>query len=144
MSSDISWDDLIQRLAMRLPRLGLDDLVILSFGEYFVQFYQDPDHLLLQAVSNADGYPTIPLTPEQEDQLRDLGFAPDGVEPNWSQTLTWPPSHAEARRTAELLTTALRVYGCETPAQLTYQAFHARGGKLGWDPDELGVLPEPA
>ena len=123
-----AWAELIEELADRLPRLELDDVVILkASGNRYTELFQLKDGLALDAVSNTFLPPDGRLTAEQETEMRTKGWQPpdEPDQPNWWLLFPkWPLHSRDAAWIAELMVSTLRdVYGVADPAEIGVRAF---------------------
>jgi hypothetical protein len=123
-----SWEQLTDKLAARLPRLQEDDVIILKCGRYSTQLIQLRWGLSLQAVSNRFLPPELPLSTEQEHQLREKGWQPPDppLQLNWWLDVDkWPLHSRDAARIAELMISTLRdVYDATDPGDVEERSFN--------------------
>jgi Family of unknown function (DUF6301) len=129
---DADWADLAAGLAAALPDLRHGATVILRSGHRFVRFRQDRLSLSVETHGCDNLRLDEDAAARYEERLFELGWSeprqPGGRE--WWRIVPWPPTPADARRTADLLVATLHdVHGVARPADLTYQAFELDGGK---------------
>ncbi|MFC7530803.1 hypothetical protein [Actinoplanes sp. GCM10030250] len=123
-----SWEELTEQLAARLPRLEIDDVVILAApGNRYTELVQLKNGLALDAVSNAFLPPDGQLTAEQERELQTLGWQPPAgpMRQNWWHEVgKWPLHSRDAARIAELMVSTLRdVYRVAAPSDVEQRSF---------------------
>jgi hypothetical protein len=128
--STISWEELTGQLAERLPRLEVDDVVILvAPGNRYTQLVQLKDKLALDAVSNSFLPPEGQLTADQERQLESKGWQPpEGAFRQlwWHEVTKWPLHSRDAAVVAELMVSTLRdVHGVADPSEIEVRAFQS-------------------
>jgi hypothetical protein len=123
-----SWEELTGQLADRLPRLEVDDVVILvAPGNRYTELVQLQDGIALDAVSNTFLPPDGQLAGEQERELENKGWlAPSGPGRRnwWHEVRKWPLHSRDAARIAELMVSTLRdVYGVADPSDIEVRSF---------------------
>ena len=123
-----SWAELTGQLADRLPRLRVDEVVILeASGNRYTELIQLEGGLELSAVANASLPPDGQLRADQERELEQKGWQP----PNrplrqtwWLAVPKWPLHSRDAARIAELMVSTLRdVYGVAGPSDIEQRSF---------------------
>jgi hypothetical protein len=124
-----SWEQLIDQLAARLPRLQEDDVISLVGGPYRTELIQLRWGLSLQAVSNRFLPPELHLSTEQERQLREKGWQPPNppFQLNWWLDVDkWPLHSRDAAWVAELMISTLRdVHDVTEPGDVEERSFNA-------------------
>jgi hypothetical protein len=132
-----TWSEFEQALAREIPFMRRDDTVVLDWRPYYVQLIQNPDYLIVEAVSNQGLPAERQLTTDQEAAMLALGWTPlepPPGQPNWFSKVAWPtPTAAGAELAHRLTRTLAHVFGVPEPAALTYQAWAYRTGEeLEW------------
>jgi hypothetical protein len=125
-----SWEELTEQLAARLPRLEIDDVVILAAsGNRYTELVQLKNGLALDAVSNAFLPPDGQLTAAQEQELREKGWQPPERPFRqlwWHEVDKWPLHSSDAAGVAELMVSTLRdVYRVGSPSDIEVRSFRA-------------------
>jgi hypothetical protein len=140
-----AWEALAARLALVLTRLEAGEFLILHAGSYYVQCYQEPALLHVEALGNRPGFPPVPTDAAGEQRLRDLGWLPpEAPGENWTARMAFPASNRQARRLADRMLVTLReVYHAEDVGGLRYEAHHSQTGESR-DIDFLGLTPVTA
>lgn len=86
------------------------------------------------------------FTPQQRDDLEQLGFTPSDDGVTWQRRLPWPAMSRVIWDTVQASTLRLRdIGGIESPAQLTYKAWRypSRTPDLEHDPGDMDLhIPE--
>ena len=141
-----TWDEFERGLAEQLPVMNEGDTVVLSHGDYHVQFAQSTDVTAVEAVSNEFLPPGKHLDAVAERRLMEMGWRhprPDPDPSGWWDEVPWPMTNATARRIAGRLRRTLEeVFGVGSPADLSYRAWHyITNEKLNW-PVFAGLTPE--
>ncbi len=156
-----SWDDVVDELVARLPRLRDGDAVAIEIGRYFVQFKQFGRLLLVIASGSGPGTPeNARLGPDQARNMAALGWQPSNhMRTHSLPDLPCPMSADTAHRVARLLVATLRdVYGGTTPAAARFSSFNDEGQRaptlrtVAMSPDQkpetrvvpATLLPAPA
>ncbi len=127
--SGLTWEQLNDQLAARLPQLTEGDVIILGSGRRYTQLMQRRDGLTVEAVSNSGLPPDQQLGTAQENRLREKGWQPPNKpwRLNWWHDVTrWPLHSRDAARIAELMVSTLRdVYDVTEPADIRESSFNA-------------------
>lgn len=128
-----TWAEFEEALAREIPFMRNDDTVVLDWRPYYVQLIQNPDELIVEAVSNQGLPPDRQLSTDQEAALLGLGWTPPQPppgQPNWFSTVPWPTPTAAGTELAHRLTRTLaEIFGVPEPAALTYQAWVYQTGE---------------
>jgi hypothetical protein len=132
-----TWAEFEEALAREIPFMRRDDTVVLDWRPYYVQLAQNPDYVLVEAVSNQGLPPDRQLTADQEAAMLTLGWTPPEPppgQPNWHSKVLWPtPTAAGAELAKRLTRTLVEVFGVPEPGALTYEAWAYRTGEeLTW------------
>ncbi len=124
-----SWEQLTERIAVRLPLLENNDVISLKSAGRYTQLIQREDGLNLEAVSNRFLPPGRRLTTDEEQQLRQKGWEPPNppLQLNWWRDVKqWPLHSRDSHRIAELLVSTLRdVYRIADPSEIVERSFNA-------------------
>lgn len=125
--SSAGWEEFSEGIAARLPRLGINDVIILGKGPLYTQLIQLKHGLAVEAVASSGLPEGQELTAEQERLLAEKGWrAPARLRTkNWSYELEkWPLHSRDAARVTELMVSTLReVYGITDPADIEMKSF---------------------
>jgi hypothetical protein len=125
-----SWEELTEQLAARLPRLEIDDVIILiqEAGNRYTQLIQLKNGLALEAVANVALPQDGQLTVEQERELQRKGWQPPERPRHnwWHEVNKWPLHSRDAASIAELMVSTLRdVYRVASPSDIEVRSFRA-------------------
>jgi hypothetical protein len=132
-----TWSEFEDALAREIPFMRNDDTVVLDWRPYYVQLIQNPDYLIVEAVSNDGLPPDHRLDADREAEMLALGWTPPEPppgQPNWFSKVPWPtPTAAGAELAHRLTRTLADVFGVPEPAALTYQAWvYQTGEEFTW------------
>jgi hypothetical protein len=132
-----TWSEFEEGLAREIPFMRNDDTVVLDFPPFYVQLIQNPDELIVEAISNQGLPADRQLTTDQEAALLALGWTPPQPppgQPNWFSKVPWPtPTAAGAELAHRLTRTLVDVFGVPEPAVMTYQAWvYQTGEEFTW------------
>jgi type III secretion system-like peptide-binding chaperone len=148
-----TWDDVVDELAARLPRLRDGDAVAIEVGERFVQVKQF-GQVLSAIASGVDPKlrEHVRVSAEQSRHMLALGWRLPDEMTHSLPDLPRPVSAETAGRVARLLVATLRdVYGAATPADAVVESHNDAGHRaptlrtVATSPDqEPEVRVEPA
>ncbi|WP_045744508.1 TY-Chap domain-containing protein [Actinoplanes rectilineatus] len=126
----MSWEELTEQIADRLPRLATGQVVIVEApGNRYTELVQLAGGLALDAVSNEFLPPDGRLGPEQERELAAKGWQPPERPSRlnwWLEVPKWPLHSRDAARIAELMVSTLRdVYGVTEVSDIGHRSFQS-------------------
>lgn len=125
-----SWEELTEQVAGRLPRLAINEVVILeASGNRYTEAVQRQHGIALDAVSNTFLPPEGQLGPERERELERKGWQPPSRPLRdfwWLEVDKWPLHSRDAAWIAELMVSTLRdVYRVASPSDIVLRSFQS-------------------
>jgi hypothetical protein len=127
----VTYDELVDRLAVDLAYLDVRDFVSLLGNDRAVQVIQEPDGQHAELLAG-------PLEPAEQEALRRAGWQLGGTpkRPIWTVDVPWPLTAEAARRLAERIVDAARTLLAPDIDNLEYDARNYNT----WDPVDLPSL----
>ena len=127
----VTYDELVDRLAVDLAYLDVRDFVSLLGNDRAVQVIQEPDGQHAELLAG-------PLEPAEQEALRRAGWQLGGTpkRPIWTVDVPWPPTADSARGLAERIVDAARTLLAPDIDSLEYDARNYNT----WDPVDLPSL----
>lgn len=127
----VTYDELVDRLAVDLAYLDVRDFVSLLGNDRAVQVIQEPDGQHAELLAG-------PLEPAEQEALRRAGWQLGGTpkRPIWTVDVPWPLTAETARGLAERIVDAARTLIAPDIDNLEYDARNYNT----WDPVDLPSL----
>ena len=148
-TNGMAWAGLQRELELVLSVFEEDQMLILQrrgTGRYVQLYVSDPEDLHIEASSNTFLKEDDALDDRQVAALLERGWkAPSrskGGSPNFFAKLKGPKAREQAVRLT--VQTLAEIFGAGSPADLEYDAFEKRGGRITLPPLRLGRMRREA